>query len=114
MTRKATERTGAAPGPAAVNLQRFITDKGFSIRDASKAVGVTHPALIAWLEGEAMPSAIHRKKIDAWTSGAVSEESWLTDAELEAIAAVKPAPDPVEESGPASEPKPAGEKGDAA
>lgn len=94
--RQKQTRAPVGPGPAAQELQSFLEEHKISLTEAGKAIGVSHPALIRWLKGEAKPRGHHAKLIEVWTSGRVKEGDWLTEEERRALAeasAFKPAPD---------------------
>jgi hypothetical protein len=92
------------PGIAAVALEAFLKAHKISLRVASEALNVTHPTVIAWLQGTAKPDSTHRKLIAVWTSDAVPEMAWMTAEEQIALGTLvpfRPGPQVAEsESGP--------------
>lgn len=91
------------PGPAAVALGRFLDDNGIGVRDAARALKVSHAAVLGWVRGASKPTAPHRRAIEIWTNGAVVGDAWADEKELKREAdldAVKPfAPEPAKANG---------------
>jgi hypothetical protein len=76
-------------------LKKFIEDRKLTLRSASEGVGVTHPALKMWLDGDAKPSAPHRQAIEKWTDGQVPAELWLEAHEIQKILEIEPCRAPI-------------------
>lgn len=77
-----------------VALARFIEKTGVSRREAARQLHVSHPTLLAWIDGSRTPEVgARREAIERWTSGQVPASSWENDeerAKREAIEAVAP------------------------
>ncbi|MFA4972805.1 MAG: hypothetical protein WC683_09345 [bacterium] len=56
----------------------------------ARAIGTSHVAVLYYLTGAKRPDASRRAAIERWTGGAVPAESWLTEEEQAALAAVQP------------------------
>lgn len=72
------------------DLERFRLENDIGVRAAASALGVSHPAYIAWETGASKPDGTHRKIIATWTKGKVPEESWLTPKQLQALGKARP------------------------
>lgn len=77
------------PDQAAADLKAFITSHGLGLKPAADSLGVSHPALFAWLRSAARPNAFQRKKLEIWTGGKVCETDWLTQEELRGLGRMK-------------------------
>lgn len=73
-------------------LRDFIEKKlGIGVTEAARQLGVTHPALIAWLDGSRVPEPPYRKALEKWTTGAVPADAWADAAERRIVDRVSPA-----------------------
>ena len=67
----------------------FLEAARLSPTEAARAIGVS-PQLVSNWRGVALPGASVRLRIERWTRGRVPVAAWLSDAEQERLAAVRP------------------------
>lgn len=68
-------------------LAKFLKSNGIGPTQAARALGVTHPAVIAWCRGHRVPEPEMRSALETWTRGEVAREHWpLSDRERRAQA----------------------------
>lgn len=87
---RSKKRKQPRPCAAAKDLEKFIEDNEIALRDAAKALGITHQALLSYFSGVSKPKNELRLAIEVWTGGAVPADSWMTTSEREALGKVKP------------------------
>ena len=76
--------------PAHEKLGAFLQKHAISKTEAGKAVGVTHAAVIGWLNGRT-PDMVHRQASEIWTNGEVRADEWEgARAETEQLRHVRP------------------------
>lgn len=69
-------------------FREFLLRNTIKVREAARALKVTHVAVIAWRDGQSIPERPSRSAISTYTSGEVPEDSWLTEKETERLAEV--------------------------
>lgn len=78
--------------PNAGRLKDWMNEHDMSAEDVGAQVGVSKTAIYQWVSGESRPTkALHQRKIEAITRGAVLASEWLTAEERSELAALAPA-----------------------
>jgi len=67
----------------------FLEAARLSPTEAARAIGVS-PQLVSNWRGVALPGAAVRLRIERWTRGRVPVSAWLSEAEEQRLAAVRP------------------------
>jgi hypothetical protein len=67
----------------------FLEAARLSPTEAARAIGVS-PQLVSNWRGVALPGAAVRLRIERWTRGRVPASAWLSEAEEQRLAAVRP------------------------
>lgn len=75
------------PPPGCRLLAHFMEENGIGPVEAGRAIGVSHVAVLAWVDGS-VPRHPLRKLVSDWTSGAVPESSWVNDDERAIVSRV--------------------------
>lgn len=66
----ATKRSGPSL------LKSFRKRHGLTLRAASRALGVTHVAVLQWETGDNAPAMSFRAAIETWSGGEIPAASW--------------------------------------
>lgn len=61
-------------------LREWMRIKKKTVRDVAKGVGASVRSVKYWMNGQALPSLLAAFKLEAYTSGKVTIESWLSTA----------------------------------
>jgi len=67
----------------------FLDAARITPAEAARAIGVS-PQLVSNWRGVALPGAAVRLRIERWTRGRVPVSAWLSEAEEQRLAAVRP------------------------
>jgi len=71
-------------------LKAFLREHAITLGKASIDLGVSGPTVFEWSQGTKRPRTHHRQAIDIWTQGEVPASAWLDEAEVAAVAHVRP------------------------
>jgi transcriptional regulator with XRE-family HTH domain len=69
-------------------LRSELDAKGIRAAEAARQLGVSKPTIGDWLSGASRPTAARALLVATWSEGRVPVESWETDEEREARAAL--------------------------
>jgi predicted transcriptional regulator len=71
-------------------FRAFRERHGINHTQAAEALKVSRAAIYAWEDGEKVPDAEPRDRIEVWTDGEVSRGMWRDDAAAQKLADVRP------------------------
>lgn len=89
-------------------LKQFLEARKAVLTQAAAAqqIGISPGQLVYYLQGTQRPKQAVAERIEKWSGGEVSADSWLTDDEKVKLAAVERAPAPAADDKAAATPEP--------